>query len=220
MRPARQPPTLLVPGVLALSAFRRGDRREWAELVHRNRDWLARFEVVAPPAAGPQPARSHERGRGVSWADVVREQERRTRSGEALSWVLRRPPVGDATNAPERWRPVGQLSISGIVRGASQTGTLGYWIDHEEAGHGLMGTAVGLAVRHAFGPAGLHRLEAVIHPANAASLALAHRAGFTEEGVRRRALHLASGWTDHLVLALLREDLEHATGPSTGPIVG
>lgn len=217
MRYPRRAPTLVMPGALALTAWRRSEREQWSELVGRNEAWLAPFAALAPQA---QPAPGRLGGQGaagpdgraaLSWPATVRAHERRNRSGEALGWILRVPTPGQ--DRPERWSPSGQLGITSITRGASMSGTLGYWIDQKLAGRGLMTMAVAAAARYALGPGGLHRLEAVIHPENAASIKVVRRCGFRAEGMRARALHLVNGWQDHLVFALTSEDLHLARGP-------
>ncbi|RKW71523.1 GNAT family N-acetyltransferase [Galactobacter caseinivorans] len=218
MRYPRRPPTLVVPSALALTPWRLADREQWSELVRRNETWLRPFAAVAPPGLGQLGRAAADAARdSTSWPAIVRAQERRNRSGEALGWILRVPAAGALAlpaeeQRPERWRPAGQLSITAIHRGASMSGTLGYWIDRELAGRGLMTKAVGAAARYALGPGGLHRLEAVIHPANQASIAVVRRCGFREEGLRAGALHTSTGWQDHLVFALTSEELGASMG--------
>jgi ribosomal-protein-alanine N-acetyltransferase len=92
---------------------------------------------------------------------------------------------------------VGWLNVSEIVRGALQGAFLGYGGVAEFAGQGYMTEAVRLVVREAFGPLGLHRLEANIQPGNLASIALARRCGFEREGFSPRYLKVGGRWRDH-----------------------
>jgi ribosomal-protein-alanine N-acetyltransferase len=99
------------------------------------------------------------------------------------------------------------VTIDNIVRGAMRSGHLGYWIDQAAAGRGMASLAVALACDHAFGAAGLHRLQADIRPENQRSQRLVARLGFRQEGLLRRYLDIDGDWRDHLSFALLAEDV-------------
>jgi [ribosomal protein S5]-alanine N-acetyltransferase len=103
-------------------------------------------------------------------------------------------------------RPIGGVNLSVIVRGVFENAYLGYWIDEAHGGRGLMTDAVRLAVSHAFGPAGLHRIQAAVMPRNGASIRVLEKLGFREEGLARRYLRIAGAWEDHLLFALPREE--------------
>jgi ribosomal-protein-alanine N-acetyltransferase len=100
----------------------------------------------------------------------------------------------------------GVLILSQIVRGAFQSAYLGYYAHQRHAGQGLMREAMQQTVDHAFGPLGLHRLEANIQPANQASVALARSAGFRLEGFSPRYLLIGGQWRDHERYAITAED--------------
>ncbi|AXG81197.1 GNAT family N-acetyltransferase [Streptomyces paludis] len=104
---------------------------------------------------------------------------------------------GYLVRARDDGRLAGFININNIVRGGFQCGALGYGAFAHAAGRGLMTEALGLVLRHAFGPLGLHRLEANIQPANAASLALVRRAGFRSEGFSPDFLFIDGAWRDH-----------------------
>ncbi|MFJ8589416.1 GNAT family N-acetyltransferase [Streptomyces sp. NPDC093595] len=91
----------------------------------------------------------------------------------------------------------GFININNIVRGGFLNGALGYGAFAHAAGRGLMSEGLGLVLRYAFGPLGLHRLEANIQPGNAASLALVRRAGFRLEGFSPAMIHIDGAWRDH-----------------------
>jgi ribosomal-protein-alanine N-acetyltransferase len=103
-------------------------------------------------------------------------------------------------------RLAGQVTIDNVVRGALRSGYLGYWIDRAMAGRGMASLAVALVCDHAFGPVGLHRLQADIRPENLPSQRLVERLGFQQEGRLRRLLDIDGDWRDHLTYALLAED--------------
>ncbi|WP_228973682.1 GNAT family N-acetyltransferase [Streptomyces sp. DH12] len=100
----------------------------------------------------------------------------------------------------------GFVNVNNIVLGAFRNGALGYGAFAHAAGRGLMAEALGLVVRHAFGPLGLHRLEANIQPGNAASIALVRRAGFRKEGYSPAMLLVDGEWRDHERWALTADE--------------
>lgn len=103
---------------------------------------------------------------------------------------------------------VGGLTIANIRRGVAQSATIGYWIGAPHAGKGLMTNAVRLACRFGFDQLRLHRIEAACIPENEASRRVLEKAGFRREGYAREYLCIAGKWQDHLLHALLPEDLQ------------
>ena len=69
--------------------------------------------------------------------------------------------------------------------GLFQSAYLGYYAFAGHERQGLMRDGLGQVIRLAFGPLGLHRLEANMEPENAASIALARSCGFLQGGTRR-----------------------------------
>jgi ribosomal-protein-alanine N-acetyltransferase len=101
---------------------------------------------------------------------------------------------------------VGVVNLLEIVRGSFECAYLGYYANARFAGQGYMREAVALALERAFGPIGLHRVEANIQPANRRSIALVESLGFRREGFSPRYLRVAGSWRDHERWALLRDD--------------
>lgn len=107
----------------------------------------------------------------------------------------------------ESGRIAGFININNIVEGAFRCGAIGYGAFAHAVGQGLMGEGLGLVVHHAFGPLGLHRLEANIQPGNTASRRLVHRAGFRLEGFSPDFLFIDGAWRDHERWAITQEML-------------
>jgi ribosomal-protein-alanine N-acetyltransferase len=97
----------------------------------------------------------------------------------------------------------GYINLNCIVRGFFQSAYLGYAIGAPFAGKGLMTEAMKLVTRYAFEEMKLHRVEANIQPANAASIALVQKCGFHMEGFSPRYLQIFGQWRDHERWALL-----------------
>lgn len=103
---------------------------------------------------------------------------------------------------------IGKLALSGIMRGAMCGAHLGYWVAADEQGKGYAVEAVTAAVDFAFGPAGLHRVQAAIMPRNPRSIRVVEKVGFRREGYAERYLHIAGKWEDHILFACTREERE------------
>ncbi len=101
---------------------------------------------------------------------------------------------------------IGFFNLSQIFRGPFMNAYLGYAVGQPFAGQGYMAEGIGLVLRHAFETLRLHRLEANIQPANAASIGLARHAGFRLEGFSPRYLKIDGHWRDHERWAILAED--------------
>ncbi len=100
---------------------------------------------------------------------------------------------------------VGRLNLTNIARGAFQSASLGYWVDHRHTGRGLATAAVGFAVTRAV-ELGLHRLEAGTLPDNEPSQVVLRRCGFVEYGRAPQYLFIAGAWQDHVMFQRILHD--------------
>jgi ribosomal-protein-alanine N-acetyltransferase len=184
-------PVTLETGDLVLRPIRRRDSTEWSRVRRRNADWLGPWEASSPEPAEDLP----------TFAAMVRALRRQAAEGTALPFVIteRSPAAGPAL--------VGQLTVSNIVWGSARSATLGYWVDRDRAGRGIVPTAVALVTDYCFGELGLHRMEVNIRPENRASLRVVEKLGFRDEGLRRGYLHIAGEWADHRSFALTAEEV-------------
>jgi [ribosomal protein S5]-alanine N-acetyltransferase len=101
---------------------------------------------------------------------------------------------------------VGMCNLSQIFRGNLKSAYVGFGAVKGFAGQGYMREGVGLVVSRAFGPMGLHRLEANIQPGNSRSIRLVKSLGFTKEGFSERYLKIGGRWRDHERWAILAEN--------------
>jgi ribosomal-protein-alanine N-acetyltransferase len=115
---------------------------------------------------------------------------------EALFLIVR---AGDGAMA-------GYARLSQILLGGFRSAYLGYAAFTGFDGRGYMAGGLRLVLREAFGPIGLHRVEANVQPGNVRSIALVERLGFRREGYSPRYLKIGGRWRDHVRFAILAEE--------------
>lgn len=101
---------------------------------------------------------------------------------------------------------VGNVALTGVIRGALQSCFIGYYLDRLQNGKGYATEAVSLAVDYAFGTLKLHRIEAGVMPHNLRSMRVLEKCGFSKEGIARRNVEIDGVWQDHRVLSILSDD--------------
>jgi [ribosomal protein S5]-alanine N-acetyltransferase len=105
--------------------------------------------------------------------------------------------------ADDETRAIGTVSLSEIVRGAFQAAYLGFGLDGEFEGRGLISEALQVVLDYAFETLRLHRVMANFMPENERSERLLRRLGFEIEGRAREYLFLDGRWRDHVLAAKL-----------------
>jgi ribosomal-protein-alanine N-acetyltransferase len=100
-------------------------------------------------------------------------------------------------------RVIGTANLNQIIRGAFHSCFLGYSLDYNEQGQGLMFEALEAVIRCAFRELSLHRISANYMPHNARSGRLLKRLGFQVEGFARDYLLINGRWEDHILTSLL-----------------
>jgi ribosomal-protein-alanine N-acetyltransferase len=107
-------------------------------------------------------------------------------------------------------RIIGAVNLNNITRGAAQYADLGYALDAEMQGQGLMLEAVSAVIAFAFGPLNLHRIRACYLPTNERSGAVLRRLGFVVEGYARDYLLIDGRWQDQILTSLINPDWQPA----------
>ena len=173
-------------GGITLRLIRQRDAGEWREVRRRNRDWLQPWEASLPPEASlitEVPA---------TFGEMVRRMRRDARAGRLLPWAI----IVDG-------RFAGQLTVGGITYGSLRSAYIGYWIDKELAGRGIMPAAVAMACDFCLDVVRLHRIEINIRPENTASLRVVEKIGLRKEGERPKFLHIDGEWRDHVTYVVV-----------------
>ena len=170
------------------------DVPELTEVLRRNREFLAPWD----------PERDDRYFTEDGQRQVVSEVLDKHAGGSALPLVI---VAGGSV--------VGRINVNDVVRGAFQSGHLGYWVDRAVNGRGIATAAVAAAVRLGFGELGLHRLQAGTLPHNTGSQRVLTRNGFTEIGLAPRYLRIAGRWQDHVLYQRV-DDADGQGGPGPG----
>jgi ribosomal-protein-serine acetyltransferase len=86
------------------------------------------------------------------------------------------------------------------------SGEIGYWIDGDHEGQGIITRVCERFFDFAFGELGLHRMELQAAATNARSRAVADRLGMTQEGVARDGIRVADGYLDSVSYSILEDE--------------
>ncbi|BBZ68538.1 MAG: GNAT family protein [Mycolicibacterium insubricum] len=182
---------LRVPaGLIRLRPPRLRDGVEWSRIRIDDQPALEPWE----PSVDIGWQERHSRG---AWPSLLRGMRSEARLGRMLPYVIE---LDGAL--------CGQLTIGNVTQGALRSAWIGYWVHSMVTGGGVATGALALGLDHCFGPVGLHRVEATVRAENVASRRVLAKAGFREEGVLVRYLHVDGAWRDHLLVALTVEEIE------------
>lgn len=172
--------------VVTLRPLAASDAEPWRSARQRNAAWLVRWDATVPPGSD---------ARTSTFRALVRRLRRQARHGTTYPFAVE----VDGHFA-------GQVTVNNIVRGSAQFASVGYWLDRDFAGRGVMPRAVAMVIDHCFGVAGLHRIEVAIRPENSNSLRVVEKLGLHEYGYASRFLHIDGEWRDHRLYAVTVEE--------------
>ena len=83
---------------------------------------------------------------------------------------------------------------------------IGYWLDQDHLGQGIMTNATRRLINYAFDDLSLNRVSIPVAVENRKSRAIPERLGFKIEGIIREAEWLYDHFVDHILYGLLRSD--------------
>ena len=130
---------------------------------------------------------------------ILRQERAAACRGEGVRyWMFLR-------EAPEQ--ACGCVALNEIVYGAFRSCFIAYKTDGALLRRGYGAEAVNAVVEFAFRGLQLHRIEANILPRNEASLALAKKCGFSEEGRSPEYLSINGVWEEHIHMVRLNRAL-------------
>ena len=181
--------SLELPGWrIRLATMVESDYEAWLGVRTRCRKWLVPWEPRSKGAPlAPEDAASFSARCGM------RERERQLGSGFGFGIFL-------------EGRFAGEITLSSIQRGPFQNGSIGYWIDEELAGSGLIPEAVVVVLQFAFETLRLHRIEVAIIPRNESSRRVVEKLGLRVEGVALGYLEINGEWEDHVRYAMTADE--------------
>ncbi len=186
----RSSPLELAGRRVTLRTLAEADFERWQEVRRRCRDWLLPWE----PRARGAPPPAEDRASFVARC-TIRDRERQLGTGYGFGIF-----VGQHL--------VGEITLSSIQRGPFQSAYIGYWVDQDWAGQGIVPEAVVVVLAFSFETLRLHRVEIAIIPRNRASRRVVEKLGLRLEGLAERFLEIDGRWEDHVRYAITSEEWE------------
>jgi [ribosomal protein S5]-alanine N-acetyltransferase len=156
-----------------------------AQLLRLNRDFLAPWE----------PLRSDDYFTEDAQRIVIQDALREHEQGRNLPLVI----------VDEEACLIGRITLNGIVRGAFQSCSVGYWVSQSEGGRGVASAALKQVISVAFGELGLHRIQGETLLDNFASQKVLDRNGFVRVGMAPDYLKIAGRWQDMILYQLIND---------------
>lgn len=188
--PARLGPLRVSAGLVTVRPVRLRDAASWSRMRIQDREHLEPWE---PTGGSGWDARHHV----STWPLLCASLRSEARKGRMLPMAIELDG-----------QFCGQITIGNVVRGALRSAWIGYWVAKDVTGLGVASAALALALDHAFGSVGLHRVEATVRPENVASQAVLRNVGFREEGLLQRYLDVDGKWRDHILVGMTIEDVQ------------
>lgn len=178
---------------LALCHAQPGNEQRTTEFFARNREHFSRWDPPVP--SDFYTAQFWERGLRRALDDFY--ADRSVRFDLFLAGAEHGPLIG-------------RIGFSQIFRGPFQSCMLGYQVDREHQGLGLMFEGLGAAIEYMFEARRLHRVQANFLEENERSARLLTRLGFRREGLAKDYLFIAGRWRDHIMTARLNPEFDEA----------
>ena len=145
--------------------------------------------------------------------EPLRGEDYFTEAGQCadIEQALERHQIGNAVPCvilDDHGAVVGRITLNGIVRGAFQSCSVGYWLSAAASGRGVATAALGDIKATAFGELGLHRIQAETLPHNVPSQRVLERNGFTRIGLAPTYLKIAGRWQDCILYQVVNPGMD------------
>ena len=163
------------------------DATALAQLLRLNRDFLAPWE----------PLRSDDFFTEDAQRTAIQNALREYEQGRNLPLVI----VDSEASI------IGRITLNGIVRGAFQSCSVGYWVSQSAGGRGVATAALKRVISVAFGELGLHRIQGETLLDNFASQKVLQRNGFVRIGMAPTYLKIAGRWQDNIIYQLINDSV-------------
>lgn len=168
---------------LSLKSRREEDAEECFQLVDRNRDYLKKW---LPWVDGTLSAEDTKK-----YIIECREKFEKKETADFGIWY------------ENRW--VGSMGFNNINL-ANERAEIGYWLDAEQQGKGIMTACVEALLRYGFEELKLHRIQIRCAAINEKSKAIPERLGFKLEGTIREDHRIDGKFCDGLIFGLLKSE--------------
>lgn len=149
-----------------------------------------RYEPVSP-------LRSEAFYQAKGWKRLQRDYRKGRKQGQNLFLYL-----------VDGQKVIAHIAFSHISGGAFCSCYLGYGIDGEYEGQGLLKKALKVCLKYMFEERGINRVQASHLVDNKRSEGLLKKLGFIPIGIARKYLNIAGEWRDHKMQQLLKEDFK------------
>jgi [ribosomal protein S5]-alanine N-acetyltransferase len=161
------------------------DVNEVVDYYVRNREHIANSQALMPESFYTS----------AHWSDRLEKNQEAYHRDESLNlFVFLRQGEHEYDK-----RVIASVNFTSILRRAAQFCYLGYSLDQNYQGQGLMTEAAGTAIDFAFQEMNVHRIMANYVPHNLKSAGVLSRLGFVVEGYARDYLCLDGVWQDHVL---------------------
>lgn len=128
------------------------------------------------------------------WNEIIKNYTELFENGESLRFVLK---------DKDKDKVIGIINFDQIIYGAFRSCYLGYSLDEEYQGKGIMTRSLQFSISYIINELKLNRIMANYIPQNYRSGKLLHKLGFEREGYARKYLMLNGEWKDHILTSYI-----------------